>query len=191
MEKMNFQKLTKIPSQELRAQILKIWQENTEAGAALGAKPGDPQSHYAELCAAHEEAMRNGKGILVVMSDPKRADELVGFAWWIIGIPEGKPAHIATIKRMQIKPSRHGEKLGRLLLDYLHSPEVIGMLPQEVEFLHLQFRAGEGLGNLYAQYGYQLNVRWDLIQRKEHGEYYGWLEMIRTRNGAALPEISW
>ncbi|XCB28975.1 hypothetical protein RQN30_06700 [Arcanobacterium hippocoleae] len=194
-----FQILTEIPSENLRNQIVRIWQGNVEAGAALGARQGDPLSRYEEMLAAHELAMSSGNGLLIVMADAGADSNndagadgfgtVLGFAWWILGIPEGKPRHIATVKRLQVDRNRRGEKLGRLLLDYVHSPEVLSLLPAEVEFLHLQFRSGEGLGQLYAQYGYEVNVRWDFIRKNDGGEYDGWIEMIRTRSGAALPEI--
>ncbi len=185
-----FETLTSITSPQLRADMLEMWQRNTELGAAIGVRPGDPSSRYAELLAGHEQDMADGRGWLYVMRDSS-TQQLLGFAWWIVGIPEGQPQHIATIKRLQVSPDFHGRGLGRMLMEYLHSVEVLASLGADIEFLHLQFRAGLGLGKLYARYGYELNVRWDVIRRNDDGSHDGWMEMIRRRDGKPMPEPRW
>lgn len=187
---LSFETLSVIESATIRADMIDFWQRNTEAGAAIGAQAGDPLSHYEALLADHEKAMAEGKAWLCVMRDADSGD-LLGFAWWALGVPEGQPEHIATIKRLQLHPERQGEGLGKALLDYLHSESVLNRLGDQVDFLHLQFRAGRGLGRLYAKYGYEMNLRWDMIRKNEAGEYDGWIEMIRRRDGQPMPEVRW
>ncbi|USR79428.1 GNAT family N-acetyltransferase [Arcanobacterium pinnipediorum] len=183
-----FETLTALTDDQLREDILALWQHNSELGASVGAQPGAPRSRYEELLAGHEESMAANRGWLYVMRE-KQTDKLLGFAWWIIGIPEGNPNHIATIKRFQVDPNYQGQGLGRKFMDYIHSGEVLDQLGEQVDFLHLQFRAGRGLGKFYASYGYEVNVRWDLIRRNDDGEYDGWLEMMRRRDGGPLPGL--
>lgn len=169
----------------LRAEMIAMWQEVTELGGAVGARPGASLDEYHGMLDRHAAKMAEGKGFLYVMRD-RASDELLGFAWWIIG--EAHDAeHIATIKRLQISPAHQGEGLGRVLMDHLHIPEVIDRLGDGVDFLHLQYRAGNGLGGWYATYGYVHNVRWDIIRKNPDGSYGGWGEMIRTKDGSPMP----
>lgn len=182
---LRFDTLTVLDDEVLRRDMLAMWKANTEAGAAVGARPGDADEVYLQMLAGHEASMAQGRGWLHIMRDVTN-DELLGFAWWIRG--EAHDAmHIATIKRLQISPAHQGEGLGKAMMDFLHTPEVLAGMGDGLDFLHLQFRAGGGLGTWYGSYGYELNVRWDLVHKLDDGSWMGWGEMLRTVDGSPLP----
>lgn len=168
--------------QPLRDEMIDLWGVVTEAGGAVGFRPGATREEIAAGLAAHEASMDAGDGWLYVA----RADDgrLAGFVWWIRALSGGP--HIATIKRLQVHPDFQGMGLGRLMMDHLHSPEVLGLL-DGVDFLHLQYRVGDGLGGWYATYGYEGIARFDLWFKNPDGTYGGWAEMLRTRDGSPLP----
>lgn len=165
----------------MRQQMLDVWRDVTEAGGAVGLFPGATPAEYEKVMLQHEEQMARGAADLYVMLD---ADDVVGFAWWVRGMFGGP--HVATIKRLMVSPARHGEGLGRMLMDHLHSADVLGRL-DGVDFLHLQYRVGNGLGGWYATYGYTEIARYDLFRKNSDGTYGGWAEMLRTRDGGPLP----
>ncbi|MGL4831721.1 MAG: GNAT family N-acetyltransferase [Propionibacteriaceae bacterium] len=187
MTSLRFDTLTVLNDDALRGDILAMWKANTEQGAAVGANPGDPDERYAEMLAGHEESMAQGRGWLHLMRE-QNTGELLGFAWWIRGEAHGA-MHIATIKRLQIAPQHQGEGLGKALMDFLHTPEVLAGMGEGLDFLHLQFRAGNGLGDWYGSYGYELNVRWDVIRKLDDGHWGGWGEMIRRVDGTPMPQF--
>lgn len=73
-----------------------------------------------------------------------------------------------------------------MMMDFMHSAPVLERL-EGVDFLHLQYRVGDGLGGWYATFGYQEIARYSLFHKKPDGTYGGWAEMLRTIDGSPLP----
>lgn len=166
-----------------REELITHWMAVNDADGAVGFRPGASYDDVAEALARHERAMDAGDAWLYTLRDGATG-ELVGFAWWIAGEAGGK--HVATIKRLQVHPSRQGEGLGKGLMDHLHTPEVLDRMPG-VDILHLQYRVGRGLGAWYATYGYVENARYDVFRKDPDGSFGGWAEMIRTKDGSPVP----
>lgn len=166
-----------------RDELVRHWMDVNDADGAVGFRPGASYEDVAAALARHEDKMRAGEAWLYVARDAGTGG-VVGFAWWIAGLAGGN--HVATIKRLQVHPSRQGTGLGRVLMDHLHSDEVLARMPG-VDILHLQYRVGRGLGAWYATYGYVENARYDVFRKDPDGTYGGWAEMIRTRHGGPIP----
>lgn len=166
-----------------RDEMVRHWMAVNDADGAVGFRPGASYDEVAVALAAHEAKMDAHEAWLYVARDAKTR-EIVGFAWWIAGAFGGP--HVATIKRLQVHPSRQGTGLGKLLMDHLHTPEVLDRM-DGVDILHLQYRVGRGLGGWYATYGYVENARYDVFRKEADGTYGGWAEMIRTRDGSPIP----
>lgn len=166
-----------------REEVIHHWMAVNDADGAVGFSPGAPYDDVAAALDRHQEFVERGKGMLFLARDDE-AGELVGLGWWIVGMTGGD--HIATIKRLQVRPSRQGSGLGRELMEHMHSPGVLAQL-DGVDFLHLQYRAGRGLGAWYSRFGYVEIARYDVWHKRDDGTYGGWAEMLRTRSGEPLP----
>lgn len=168
----------------LRDELVRHWMAVNDADGAVGFRPGASYGEVAAALAKHERALNQGHAWLYTLRDDTGA--LVAFAFWTTDEHGEMSRHIATIKRLQVHPDHQGKGYGALMMDALHSPDVLNRL-QGVDFLHLQYRAGRGLGNWYPRYGYTEIACYDLFRKAADGSYGGWREMLRTIDGSPLP----
>ncbi|WP_026877576.1 GNAT family N-acetyltransferase [Jiangella gansuensis] len=131
---------------DLRAWMLSCWVDVTNAGGAVGFVPPvgpDDVRPALEDGLAGVAAGTTTVGLLRV--DGERA----GFAF-IVGTGNPLFRHWATVLRLQIHPRFQGRGAGRVLLDGLADIARADGL----EFLHLTYRDGLGLGQFYEAAGY-------------------------------------
>lgn len=128
-----------------------IWLDVTRAGGAVG---GAPDASAADLQPVIDDALdrvRSGNDHLVTAS---LDDDTVGFAFLSFR-PGPLFAHWATVKRLQVHPSRQGRGLGGALLDEL--ARVARQL--DLEQLHLTVRGDTGTESFYERHGYRIMAR--------------------------------
>lgn len=131
---------------DLRAWMLSCWVDVTNAGGAVGFVPPvgpDDVRPALEDALAGVAAGTTTAGLLRV--DGERA----GFAF-IVGSANPLFRHWATVLRLQVHPRFQGRGAGRVLLDGLADIARVDGL----EFLHLTYRDGLGLGQFYEAAGY-------------------------------------
>lgn len=131
--------------------LTEIWTDVSNAGGAVGFVPPVTVEDVQPLAAKTFGRVKIGDDHLVVAF----ADEVpVGFLFL-----ERRPGdlfrHWATIKRLQVHPSRQGQGIGGALLEAAHEfARDMGL-----ENLHLTVRGGTGTEALYERHGYRLHAR--------------------------------
>ncbi len=136
---------------DLRAVLLALWTEVTNAGGAVGFVAPVTPDVVAPLLDALVDRVHAGQHVLCVL----RVDgEVAGFA---VLAMSGSPLrrHWATVLRVQVHPARQGQGLGRVLMEGVH--RIARSL--DLEFLHLTVRGGYGLEGFYEQLGYEVFAR--------------------------------
>ena len=131
---------------ELRARLLAIWVETTNAGGALGLpEPADPVS-AAPVAEPTWARIEGGQDSLVVLYD----DDLpIG---WVALAANASPLeqHWRTVRRMQVLPSYQGKRYGEtLLLAAEDHARKLGL-----DALHLTVRGKTGTERFYEKLGY-------------------------------------
>ena len=129
-------------------EVLELWLRVTEQGGSVGFVPGDSRADHAQALAAHEQQMRDGRAVAVLLRDPG-SGELVSIGWWV---QEDSPryVHRRTAYRVMTDPARRGRNLGRLQLAAMHRVA----RADGVELALLGGRGGMGLEAFYQRCGY-------------------------------------
>ncbi len=134
--------------QELRAGLLRIWVEVTDAGGPVGFTAPAP---VRELSAALDSALSRvaaGHDALGVL---RSGADVVGMGFLV---DRGSPLnrHWRTVLRLMVRPDHRGGGAGALLMEGLHElARRIGL-----EHLQLTIRDGHGLEGFYSRFGYRV-----------------------------------
>ncbi|WP_198663756.1 GNAT family N-acetyltransferase [Jiangella endophytica] len=131
---------------ELGSWLLSCWVDVTNAGGAVGFLPPVAAADVRPALDDHLAAVAAGAGFVGVL----RVDgERAGFGF-VIGSTQPLFRHWATVLRLQVHPRFQGRGAGRALLDGL-----AGLARADgLEFLHLTYRDGMGLGRFYESCGF-------------------------------------
>ena len=131
---------------ELAAWLLGCWVDVTNAGGAVGFVPPVGPEDVRPALDAHLAELSAGTAFLGVL----RVDgERAGFGF-VVGSANPLFRHWATVLRLQVHPRFQGRGAGRALLDGLAEHARAGGM----EFLHLTYRDGLGLGRFYESCGF-------------------------------------
>lgn len=146
----------------LRARLLTIWTDVSNAGGWVGFVPPVVEAQVAPALEAALQRVHHGRDWLVVVrawSDPERplADDGAASGWrdvagfaFVAANDRLLSEHWRWVLRVQVHPEQQGSGLGAVLLDGL------GDIAEDagLEMLHLTVRGGEGLESFYARAGY-------------------------------------
>lgn len=131
---------------ELASWLLSCWVDVTNAGGAVGFVPPVGPDDVRPALDAHLAEVSAGTaylGLLRLDGDP------AGFAV-VVGSTRPLFRHWATVLRLQVHPRFQGRGAGRTLLD-----GVAGLARADgLDFLHLTYRDGLGLGRFYESCGF-------------------------------------
>ncbi|WP_199700571.1 GNAT family N-acetyltransferase [Jiangella rhizosphaerae] len=131
---------------ELASWLLSCWVDVTNAGGAVGFLPPAGPADVRPALDRHLADLAAGAGFVGVL----RVDgERAGFGF-VIGSVNPLFRHWATVLRLQVHPRFQGRGAGRALLDGLADLARADGL----EFLHLTYRDGMGLGRFYESCGF-------------------------------------
>ena len=132
---------------QLRGEVEQVWFDVSEAGGAVGFVPPVDRAQVAAVLDAALAEVRSGRRVLGVLRVDGR---VAGFGFLARGNLVLRQ-HWATVFALQVHPRHQGAGLGRLLLEGLHQ------LAREdgLEFLHLTYRDGTGVGSFYERMGYR------------------------------------
>ncbi|MDX8150583.1 GNAT family N-acetyltransferase [Patulibacter brassicae] len=139
----------------LRARLLRIWVDVSNAGGWVGFVPPVGAQDVAPALDGALRRVAAGRDWLVVVRDPAgagagTAGDVAGFAF-VADNDRLLSGHWRWVLRVQIHPDHQGRQLGLLLLD-----GIAEMARDEgLEMLHLTVRGGEGLEQFYARAGYR------------------------------------
>lgn len=146
----------------LRARLLRIWTDVSNAGGWVGFIPPVVQSDVEPALDAALVRVHDGRDWIVVVrasSEPGLPPvddgvlvgwrDVAGFAF-VAANDRLLSEHWRWVMRVQVHPEHQGRGLGAILLDGL------GDMAQDegLEMLHLTVRGGEGLESFYARAGY-------------------------------------
>ena len=135
----------------LRGDVLDLWCRVTDAGGAVGFRPSDSRESHAAALEAHEQQMRDGRAIAVLIRDPDApGDPAVAAVGWWVRDPAALLAHRRTAYRVMTDPDKRGRNLGRILMAAMHR----AARGEGVEIATLTVRGGLGLEEFYAGCGY-------------------------------------
>jgi GNAT superfamily N-acetyltransferase len=133
---------------DLRATLLELWAEVTNAGGAVGFVAPVSSADVAPVLDALVERVHAGSQVLCLL----RVDgEVAGFAVLSTSVSPLR-RHWATVLRVQVHPARQGQGLGRALMAGVHDVA----RARGLEFLHLTVRGGYGLEGFYERLGYEV-----------------------------------
>ncbi|MCV2490070.1 GNAT family N-acetyltransferase [Geodermatophilus sp. YIM 151500] len=131
----------------LRAALLTCWTDVSNAGGAVGFVPPVTTDDVAPaLDVLLDGVRRSGDALAVLTVD----GEVAGFAT-VVQSTGVLRRHWASVLRVQVHPSRHGQGLGRVLMTGIHAIA----RDRGWEFLHLTVRGGTGLEAFYERLGYR------------------------------------
>ena len=131
---------------DLRATLLDLWTEVTNAGGAVGFVPPVTEDDVVPLLDKLLDGVRSERDVLALLTvDGATA----GFAS-VVGSLSPLRRHWGTVLRVQVHPSRQGQGLGRVLMDGVHRIA----RDRAWEFLHLTARGGTGVDDFYRGLGY-------------------------------------
>lgn len=146
----------------LRARLLRIWTDVSNAGGWVGFVPPVTEADVAPALDAALVRVHEDRDWLVVVRAPTRpgvppADDgalvgwsdVAGFAF-VAANDRLLSEHWRWVLRVQVHPDHQGSGLGAVLLDG------VGDMAEDegLEMLHLTVRGGEGLESFYARAGY-------------------------------------
>jgi GNAT superfamily N-acetyltransferase len=133
---------------DLRAALLALWTDVTNAGGAVGFVAPVTREVVAPVLDALVDRVHAGSQVLCLL----RVDgEVAGFAVLALSVSPLR-RHWATVLRVQVHPGRQGEGLGRTLMAGVHAIA----RARGLEFLHLTVRGGYGLEGFYERLGYRV-----------------------------------
>lgn len=157
---------------DLRSRLIAIWTDVSNAGGAVGFVPPVTTDQVATFAVRAFARIGDGDGHLVVASIDA---ETVGFCFL-----EQRPGplftHWATIKRLQVHPSRQGRGLGSSILEEIHALAVERL---RLEQLHLTVRGRTGIERFYATHGYREVARIPRMIRVAPGDDRDEIYMIK------------
>lgn len=131
---------------ELTSWLLNCWVDVSNAGGAVGFLAGVGPEDVRPTLEAHLAELAAGASFLGIL----RVDgERAGFAF-VMGSANPLFRHWASVLRLQVHPRFQGRGAGRALLEGLADHARAGGL----EFLHLTYRDGMGLGRFYESCGF-------------------------------------
>jgi GNAT superfamily N-acetyltransferase len=160
-----------VRSPELRAQLLDMWVDVTNAGGAVGFTPPAEVSAVAATLDAALDRVAVGKDVLGTL---RQNGDAVGMAFLV---DAGSPLrrHWRTILRLMVRPELQGSGAGRLLLEGLHGTAAdLGL-----EQLMLTTRGGTGVEGFYERFGYSIVGRHPGAIRLEPGDDRDEIILIR------------
>lgn len=163
------------------AELLDVWERVVRTGGSVGFRQDAPRSAIAATLERQLAATRAGEQILVRMRAPD--GRLLGFAWWVRG-PRPLFAHVLELSRLMVDPAQRGDNLGSLLLARLHA---VARAEPGVVLLHAEYRAGAGLGRVYAAHGYAEVGRHPGMIQPQDGVFVDGVSVLRRLDGDPLP----
>lgn len=142
----------------LRARLLRIWTDVSNAGGWVGFVPPVAEEDVAPALDAALRRVHEGRDWLVVVRaaaapgggpPPAWPEDVAGFAF-VATNDRLLSEHWRWVLRVQVHPDHQGARLGAVLLDG------IGDMAEDagLEMLHLTVRGGEGLESFYGRAGY-------------------------------------
>ncbi|QYG95613.1 GNAT family N-acetyltransferase [Iamia sp. SCSIO 61187] len=133
----------------LRAQLLRVWVEVTNAGGSVGFAAPAPVDQVAATLDTALQHVASGRDALGVLRDG--SGEAVGMGL-LVARGVDLFAHWRTVLRLMVHPDHQGAGGGRALVEGLHRlGRDLGL-----EHLHLSVRGGEGLEPFYERFGYRV-----------------------------------
>jgi GNAT superfamily N-acetyltransferase len=133
---------------ELRAQLLEMWVDVTNAGGAVGFTPPADVSAVETTLDAALDRVAAGTDVLGTL---RQNGATVGMAF-LVDAGSALRRHWRTILRLMVRPELQGRGAGRLLLDGLHGTAAeLGL-----EQLMLTTRGGTGVEGFYERFGYSI-----------------------------------
>lgn len=170
-----------VPSDELAEEMLALWHAVVGAGGAVGfRREADPREIRPTLD-RHLSAASSGTSVLVTTRDP-REQTLLGFGWWTLN---DNPlfAHIALLKRFQVRPQAQGRNIGRVQMAGMH--RIARGLPG-LELCELAYCSGTGVSRFYDKCEYVEVGRRPSAVRVAPGDDRDSVQMMRRLDGDEL-----
>jgi GNAT superfamily N-acetyltransferase len=132
---------------ELRAELVALWVEVTNAGGALGLTAPTDADAAEQLAGPLWRRLLEGRDDLVVA---RLEGRLAG--WFVLESRDGPLSpHWRTLKRLQVRPDLQGQGYGRALLaEAVTAGRRLGL-----EALHLTVRGGTGTERFYESQGFR------------------------------------
>ncbi|WP_246851442.1 GNAT family N-acetyltransferase [Patulibacter sp. SYSU D01012] len=138
----------------LRARLLRIWTDVSNAGGWVGFVPPVAEAEIAPVLDAALARVHAGRDWLAVVRtgapDRPAPDDVAGFAF-VANNDRLLSEHWRWVLRVQVHPEHQGARLGAVLLD-----GIADMAADDgLEMLLLTVRGGEGLEAFYGRAGYR------------------------------------
>lgn len=135
-------------SAALRAELVSIWADVSNAGGAVGFSTGVTVEDVLSVAAPALDAAGDGDNHLLIAY---RDEEVAGFLF-LVHRPGPLFRHWVTVKRLQVRPTLQGNGIGGALLD--QAADVGRRLG--LEQIHLTVRGGTGTEAFYERHGYRV-----------------------------------
>jgi predicted N-acetyltransferase YhbS len=131
-----------------RRQLLELWVDVTEAGGAVGFRPGVGPAEVAPVVdrLLHDLAEGWTRALVARGTD----GEVVGLVTIVRGLAP-RMAHRVTLRRLLVDPDRQGEGLGRRLTEAAHA---LAVREFGADLSIVEVRDGLGLDRFYERLGY-------------------------------------
>lgn len=131
-----------------RRQLLQLWVAVTDAGGAVGFRPGVGLHDVAPVVDRLLHDLADGRARALVARSEE--GEVVGLVTVVPG-PAPRMAHRVALRRLLVDPQRHGEGLGRRLTEAAHA---LAVREFGAELVVVEVRDGLGLDRFYERLGY-------------------------------------
>lgn len=134
---------------DLRAQLLQVWCDVTDAGGSVGFVPPAPSEEIDALLGVTLRGAASDDDVLGVLRD--ETGVAVGMGT-LAGPKASLFAHWRTVLKVMVHPSLQGTGAGSTLMEGLHGEaRRLGL-----DHLYLTVRGGEGLERFYERFGYRV-----------------------------------